>query len=182
MLRPNHFLFRIVTCFACWRSLFKVTLLHCAFLSFLLLQLRCTYKLIVSTTHLIDTLSRHKSLVSSDCEPETFSISFKLFYSYILAQSASSGQYNSDSIFLVNWRIKMATQQVLSSGELHSRFLRCEEPGRHFITVDLRASDFEGGTIKGSLNIPMASLPPSIPTLFHLASSAGISDVIFFCG
>lgn len=79
----------------------------------------------------------------------------------------------------------MATQAgvaQVSAGGLRTRFLQGEEPGRHFIMVDLRASDFEGGTIKGSLNIPMKSLPSAIPTLFYLASSVGISDVIFFCG
>ncbi|KAJ5409965.1 arsenate reductase [Penicillium crustosum] len=70
----------------------------------------------------------------------------------------------------------------ISAGELHNRFLEGEEPGRHFILVDLRASDFKGGTIKGSLNIPMESLPSAIPTLYHLSSSTEISDVIFFCG
>jgi arsenical-resistance protein 2 len=75
-----------------------------------------------------------------------------------------------------------AVSSNLSAGELRARFLEGQQPGRHFILIDLRGSDFEGGTIKGSLNIPLSSLPSAIPTLLSLCLSAGISDVIFFCG
>lgn len=63
----------------------------------------------------------------------------------------------------------------ISAGELHNKFLEGEEPGLHFILVDLRASDFKGGTIKGSLNIPMESLPSAIPTLRQVAYYTEIS-------
>lgn len=70
----------------------------------------------------------------------------------------------------------------LSAGELRARFVEGQEPGVHFVLVDLRGSDFQGGTIKGSLNIPITSLPSAIPTLASMCLSAKISDVIFFCG
>lgn len=72
--------------------------------------------------------------------------------------------------------------QKLSAGELRARFLEGQEPGSHFVLIDLRGSDFQGGTIKGSLNIPITSLSSAIPNLVSLCLSAQISDVIFFCG
>ncbi|PWW76566.1 hypothetical protein C7212DRAFT_319863 [Tuber magnatum] len=55
-------------------------------------------------------------------------------------------------------------------------------PGKHFALVDLRRNDHEGGTIKTSINLPAQSMHPSIPTLYTLFSSAGISAVVFYCG
>ncbi|KAL7273519.1 hypothetical protein RUND412_003614 [Rhizina undulata] len=54
--------------------------------------------------------------------------------------------------------------------------------GRDYILVDLRRNDHEGGTIKGSLNLPAQSFYYSIPTLYTLASNADVSAVIFYCG
>ncbi|KAL4939630.1 hypothetical protein BDV06DRAFT_230914 [Aspergillus oleicola] len=54
--------------------------------------------------------------------------------------------------------------------------------GVDFLLVDLRRTDFEGGTIKGSLNLPAQSLYPTLSTLYALATSAGVKDVIFYCG
>ncbi|KAL4906721.1 hypothetical protein BDW74DRAFT_137010 [Aspergillus multicolor] len=56
------------------------------------------------------------------------------------------------------------------------------KPGADFLVIDLRRNDFEGGTIKGSLNLPAQSLYPSLPTLFALVRGAGVKDVIFYCG
>ncbi|KAL4785414.1 Rhodanese-like domain-containing protein [Aspergillus varians] len=55
-------------------------------------------------------------------------------------------------------------------------------PGSNFLLVDLRRTDFEGGTIKGSLNLPAQSLYPSLPTLYNLVKAAGVEDVAFYCG
>lgn len=82
---------------------------------------------------------------------------------------------------MVRMAVETGIAQI-SAGELLTRLLGGEEPGRRFILVDLRGSDFEGGTIRHSLNIPMKSLPTAIPPLFRLSSSSGIRDVIFFCG
>lgn len=40
----------------------------------------------------------------------------------------------------------------------------------------------QGGTIKGSINLPAQSLHPSIPTLYTLFTGAGVKKVIFYCG
>ncbi|KAL4803441.1 Rhodanese-like domain-containing protein [Aspergillus unguis] len=56
------------------------------------------------------------------------------------------------------------------------------KPGSDFLLIDLRRNDHEGGTIKGSLNLPAQSLYPSLPTLFKLVKGAGVRDVAFYCG
>ncbi|KAK5113704.1 hypothetical protein LTR62_003331 [Meristemomyces frigidus] len=55
-------------------------------------------------------------------------------------------------------------------------------PERHHILVDLRRTDFEGGTIVGSINLPAQSLYPTIPALYSLFSAAGVEKVIWYCG
>ena len=40
----------------------------------------------------------------------------------------------------------------------------------------------QGGTIRGSLNLPAQSLYPSIPTLYAVLSAARVEKVIWYCG
>ncbi|QKX55850.1 uncharacterized protein TRUGW13939_02949 [Talaromyces rugulosus] len=54
--------------------------------------------------------------------------------------------------------------------------------GRDFVLVDVRRTDFEGGTIKGSLNFPAHSFYLTVPTVYAVLSAAGIKDVVFYCG
>ncbi|KAL4961973.1 putative arsenate reductase (Arc2) [Aspergillus stella-maris] len=58
----------------------------------------------------------------------------------------------------------------------------CRKSGVNFLLVDLRRTDHEGGTIKGSLNLPAQSLYYTLPTLYTLVTSAGVKDVAFYCG
>ncbi|KAM3086111.1 hypothetical protein ACMFMF_000066 [Clarireedia jacksonii] len=51
-----------------------------------------------------------------------------------------------------------------------------------FLLVDVRRDDWEGGTIKTSLNLPAQSFYQSRKTLLDLCSRAGITKVIFYCG
>ncbi|KXX77807.1 Arsenical-resistance protein 2 [Madurella mycetomatis] len=53
---------------------------------------------------------------------------------------------------------------------------------RDFILVDLRRNDFEGGTIRGSINLPAQSLYPTLPTLYAMFKAAGLRKIIFYCG
>jgi arsenical-resistance protein 2 len=57
-----------------------------------------------------------------------------------------------------------------------------KEPGADFLLVDLRRVDFEGGTIRGSLNLPAQSLYPTLGTLYSFVRKAGVRDVAFYCG
>ncbi|KAI1421566.1 Rhodanese-like domain-containing protein [Xylaria sp. FL1777] len=60
--------------------------------------------------------------------------------------------------------------------------LRAADTGRDFILVDVRRNDYEGGTIRGAINLPAQSLFPTIPTLYQLFKNAGIQYIIWFCG
>ncbi|KAK3177467.1 hypothetical protein K4F52_009758 [Lecanicillium sp. MT-2017a] len=40
----------------------------------------------------------------------------------------------------------------------------------------------QGGTIRGSINLPAQSLYPSIPTLHILFKAAGLRSIIWYCG
>lgn len=71
-------------------------------------------------------------------------------------------------------------------------------PGKDILLVDLRRSDHEvknscgtlsrllltvqGGTIRGSINLPAQSLHPSIATVYQLVKAAGVPRVIWYCG
>ncbi|KAL1841478.1 hypothetical protein VTJ49DRAFT_7033 [Mycothermus thermophilus] len=50
-----------------------------------------------------------------------------------------------------------------------------------FLLVDLRRADHEGGTIRGSINLPAQSLYPTIPTLYSVLKAAGVRKVIWYC-
>ncbi|KAH6971030.1 Rhodanese-like domain-containing protein [Ilyonectria sp. MPI-CAGE-AT-0026] len=52
---------------------------------------------------------------------------------------------------------------------------------RDFILVDLRRNDHEGGTIRGSINLPAQSLYPTIPTIYNMFKAAGLRKVIWYC-
>jgi len=51
-----------------------------------------------------------------------------------------------------------------------------------FLLIDLRRTDHEGGTIRTSLNLPAQTLYYSLSTLYTLCKSAGVQEVIFYCG
>ncbi|RBR08935.1 uncharacterized protein FIESC28_10115 [Fusarium coffeatum] len=53
--------------------------------------------------------------------------------------------------------------------------------GKDYVLVDLRRTDHEGGTIRGSINLPAQSLYPTIKTLYSLFKSAGVQKVIWYC-
>ncbi|KAL8341218.1 hypothetical protein RB601_005730 [Gaeumannomyces tritici] len=52
---------------------------------------------------------------------------------------------------------------------------------RDFVLVDLRRTDYEGGTIRGSINLPAQSLWPTIPTLYSVLKAASVRKVIWYC-
>jgi arsenical-resistance protein 2 len=53
--------------------------------------------------------------------------------------------------------------------------------GKDYILVDVRRTDFLGGTIRGSINLPAQSLYPTIPTIYSLFKAAGVVKVIWYC-
>ncbi|RMJ24882.1 RHOD [Aspergillus sp. HF37] len=70
----------------------------------------------------------------------------------------------------------------LSRQELLQWFREGKRAGTDFVLVDLRRTDFEGGTIRGSLNLPAQSLYPTIPTLYSLLSNGKVKHVVWYCG
>ncbi|KAF2243801.1 hypothetical protein BU26DRAFT_569699 [Trematosphaeria pertusa] len=53
--------------------------------------------------------------------------------------------------------------------------------GKDYLLVDLRRNDHEGGTIRGSINLPAQSLYPTIPSLYVLIKAAGLRNIIWYC-
>jgi arsenical-resistance protein 2 len=50
------------------------------------------------------------------------------------------------------------------------------------LIVDVRRTDYEGGTIKGSINLPAHSFYLNRAVLFDLCKRAGVKKVAFYCG
>ena len=48
--------------------------------------------------------------------------------------------------------------------------------------LELSRGSRQGGTIRGSLNLPAQSLYNSLPTLLNLCESAKVGTVIWYCG
>ncbi|KIW36629.1 uncharacterized protein PV06_11142 [Exophiala oligosperma] len=71
---------------------------------------------------------------------------------------------------------------VVTRQKLLQWFRGGKTPGVDFLLVDLRRTDNEGGTIKGSINLPAQSLYFSLPTLLNLCQCAGVRTVIWYCG
>ncbi|KAI9882353.1 MAG: hypothetical protein M1823_005896 [Watsoniomyces obsoletus] len=69
----------------------------------------------------------------------------------------------------------------ITAAELLERMQQGQQPGKDFVLVDLRRNDHEGGTIRGSINLPAQSLYPTIPTLYELFAQAGVKEIIFYC-
>lgn len=50
------------------------------------------------------------------------------------------------------------------------------------LIVDVRRTDYEGGTIRGSLNLPAQSFYMNRGVLYDLCKRAGVKKVTFYCG
>merc|ERR1712000_603574 len=75
-----------------------------------------------------------------------------------------------------------STPDSISRDELLEMFSKKDRSVKDFVLVDLRRTDFEGGTIRGSINLPAQSLYSTIPSLYTLFSTAGVRSVIWYCG
>ncbi|KAK0616629.1 Rhodanese-like domain-containing protein [Immersiella caudata] len=75
----------------------------------------------------------------------------------------------------------MTREEVLAmlNSQLKDNSPSCQ---RDFVLVDLRRNDHEGGTIRGSINLPAQSLYPTIPTLYSLFKVANVRRVLWYCG
>jgi arsenical-resistance protein 2 len=50
------------------------------------------------------------------------------------------------------------------------------------LLVDVRRTDYEGGTIRGSINLPAQSFYMNTAVLYDLCKRAGVKQVAFYCG
>jgi arsenical-resistance protein 2 len=50
------------------------------------------------------------------------------------------------------------------------------------LIVDVRRTDYEGGAIQGSINLPAHSFYKNRRVLFDLCKRAGVKKVAFYCG
>ncbi|KAH6900405.1 Rhodanese-like domain-containing protein [Thelonectria olida] len=53
---------------------------------------------------------------------------------------------------------------------------------RDFLLVDVRRTDWEGGTVASSINLPAHSFYQTRPVVYQLCKQAGIKRIIFYCG
>lgn len=75
-----------------------------------------------------------------------------------------------------------SSPEPVSKEELLAWLKDGKEGGKDFVLVDLRRTDYEGGTIRGSINLPAQSLYPTIPYLYNLFKAAGTNKVMWYCG
>lgn len=53
---------------------------------------------------------------------------------------------------------------------------------RDFLLVDVRRTDWEGGTVATSINFPAHTFYQTRPVIYQLCKQAGIKRIIFYCG
>ncbi|KAK7430180.1 hypothetical protein QQZ08_003365 [Neonectria magnoliae] len=53
---------------------------------------------------------------------------------------------------------------------------------RDFLLVDVRRTDWEGGTVSTSINLPAHTFYQTRPVIYQLCKQAGIQRIIFYCG
>ncbi|EXV04904.1 rhodanese-like domain protein [Metarhizium robertsii] len=53
---------------------------------------------------------------------------------------------------------------------------------KSFLLVDVRRTDWEGGTIATSLNLPAHTLYQTRPVIYQLCKQANVKTIIFYCG
>ncbi|KAI0875600.1 Rhodanese-like domain-containing protein [Hypoxylon argillaceum] len=78
--------------------------------------------------------------------------------------------------------VPKTTEPASFTREEVSDKLRTGGISRDFILVDVRRNDYEGGTIRGAINLPAQTLFPTIPALYQLFKNASIRQIIWYCG
>merc|ERR1712230_318937 len=73
-----------------------------------------------------------------------------------------------------------STPDSISRDELLEMFSKKDRSVKDFVLVDLRRTDYEGGTIRGSINLPAQSLYPTIPSLYAIFAAAGVKKAGWF--
>lgn len=74
-----------------------------------------------------------------------------------------------------------APTQFITRGDVLDLFTG-KIAGKDFILIDVRRTDFEGGTIKNSINLPAHSMYITRQAVYDLMKAAGIQTAVFYCG
>ncbi|KAG6041651.1 hypothetical protein E4U41_003089 [Claviceps citrina] len=53
---------------------------------------------------------------------------------------------------------------------------------KSFLLIDVRRTDWEGGTIASSINLPAQTVYQTRPVIYQLCRQAGVKTLIFYCG
>lgn len=64
-------------------------------------------------------------------------------------------------------------------------YLAVEDPKerkKDWLLVDVRRTDYEGGTVATSINFPAHTLFQTRATIFNMCKQAGVRRVLFYCG
>ncbi|UPX11524.1 uncharacterized protein EKO05_0002128 [Ascochyta rabiei] len=80
-----------------------------------------------------------------------------------------------------NWHDAFPAPRVTAPTITREEVLSALSSG-DLLLVDVRRTDYEGGTIRGSLNIPAHSFYMNRAVLFDLCKRAGVKKVAFYCG
>jgi arsenical-resistance protein 2 len=74
----------------------------------------------------------------------------------------------------------------IEPAEVYESIERVKAAGQHarrdFLLVDVRRTDWEGGTVATSVNFPAQSFYQTRGAVYQLCKQAGIKRVIFYCG
>lgn len=66
--------------------------------------------------------------------------------------------------------------------ELLKAYASSDGKSKTFLLVDVRRTDWEGGTVATSINLPAHTFYQTRPVVHQLCKQAGIDTVIFYCG
>ncbi|KAK6542810.1 hypothetical protein TWF694_006751 [Orbilia ellipsospora] len=74
------------------------------------------------------------------------------------------------------------TPNKITRGEVLALLNEANASGnKDFVLVDVRRNDYEGGSIRGSINIPAQSFYTTISSWYTLFKAAGVKKVIWYC-
>lgn len=66
--------------------------------------------------------------------------------------------------------------------DLEAQPLGTQDVRRRFLLVDVRRTDWEGGTIASSINLPAHTIYQTRAVIYQLCKQAGVEQIIFYCG
>jgi hypothetical protein len=128
---------------------------------------------------MVNKADQHASLQRSNDKQKTSgknTLESPEFTSFILALNMAEASQTSGS-WTDAFPAPRTTAPILTREEALSALSSPD-----LLIVDVRRTDYEGGTIKGSINLPAHSFYLNRSVLFDLCKRAGVKKVAFYCG